>query len=760
VLEPTASQEVMKMNSISRRSLRAVSIAIMVFCASTASIFAQNPWTRKADFGGLPRPSAVGFSIGEKGYIGPGNYYRDFWEYNPSTNSWTQKADFSGSARFGAVGFSIGEKGYIGTGYSYGSTTRDFWEYDPATNRWTQKADFGGSARYNSVGLSIGSKGYIGLGHPVSTMYFRDFWEYDPSTDSWTQKADFVGSMRWLAVGFSIGDKGYIGTGADARGVSTREFWQYDPTTDTWNRQADFGGVERVYATGFSIADNGYIGTGSGLRDFWEYDPLSNTWTQKADFGGTGRGGATGFSVGEKGYIGLGDGQSDFWEYDPKKLLPDQVQLLYPADTDTIKLESDVPEVVFLWQQSFVATHYGFELSTDSSFIRLIFQDSAMIGTSYLWEVPKENKTYWWRVRAGNEYGWGGKGLPRSFTCIFDSSQSIDIMVVYTAAAESLANSYGGINLVIAQDMIIGQQVLDNSHAHTSIRLVHIAKVDYEDWSSPDVLLRLTDPNDGYMDEVHRWRVTYGADLVVLLGPGGGGGGQAWLLTDTSGAPSLGFSLAGGISPGYAFIHEVGHNMGCHHSRCQASAAAPASGGLFVYSTGWRWKETDGKGYCDVMTYPAADELQVPIFSNPDILWEGTPCGSYDLNDPCAPADNARTIREIKNVIAGYSSSLTASAVADKGNVMTTPDRFVLNQNYPNPFNPSTSIEYEMPQRTFVNLSVYDILGQKVAELVSQYQSAGRHKVDFRSGNFSSGIYFYRLNAGSLVDTKRMLLLR
>ena len=93
-------------------------------------------WTQKADFGGIERDSAVGFSIGTKGYIGTGGNYdfgslKDFWEYDPSTNTWTQKADFGGAGRWDAVGFSIGTKGHIGTGWNGSNFFNDFWEYDP-----------------------------------------------------------------------------------------------------------------------------------------------------------------------------------------------------------------------------------------------------------------------------------------------------------------------------------------------------------------------------------------------------------------------------------------------------------------------------------------------------------------------------------------------------------------------------------------------------------------------------------------------------
>ena len=99
-------------------------------CGILIDTLPDGAWTQKADFGGTARSAAVGFSIDTKGYIGTGNFTKDFWEYDPSSNTWTQKANFSGTARSSAVGFSIGTKGYIGTGND-GTFRKDFWEFDP-----------------------------------------------------------------------------------------------------------------------------------------------------------------------------------------------------------------------------------------------------------------------------------------------------------------------------------------------------------------------------------------------------------------------------------------------------------------------------------------------------------------------------------------------------------------------------------------------------------------------------------------------------
>ncbi|MBN8572089.1 MAG: T9SS type A sorting domain-containing protein [Ignavibacteria bacterium] len=88
------------------------------------------------------------------------------------------------------------------------------------------------------------------------------------------------------------------------------------------------------------------------------------------------------------------------------------------------------------------------------------------------------------------------------------------------------------------------------------------------------------------------------------------------------------------------------------------------------------------------------------------------------------------------------------------------PDNFFLYQNYPNPFNPSTNIKFEIPQSDFVNLSVYDINGKLVEELVNENISAGIYEVKFSGKNLSSGIYFYRLKSSNSVLTNKMTLIK
>lgn len=315
---------------------------------------------------GQERIGAVSFSIGTKGYVGTGYYFKkvsqyknDFWEYDPFTDSWTQKANFGGTARGFAVGFSIGSKGYIGTGGTGTNTFNDFWEYNPATNTWTQKASCGGADRKSAVGFSLGNKGYLGTGYRyVSGILenLQDFWEYDPATDAWTQVPDFPGGGRYSAAGFGIGSKGYIGTGlymvTDNDFLWFNDFYEYDQATGSWSQKAAFGGTERGFSASFSIGAKGYIGTGNStgglLKDCWEYDPAIDTWSQKADLGGVPRSSATGFSIGTKGYLGTGLKEqnlylADFWEYDPGTNLWTQKTDLGKRHKGPLKGSEEIP---------------------------------------------------------------------------------------------------------------------------------------------------------------------------------------------------------------------------------------------------------------------------------------------------------------------------------------------------------------------------------------------------------------------------------
>jgi hypothetical protein len=88
------------------------------------------------------------------------------------------------------------------------------------------------------------------------------------------------------------------------------------------------------------------------------------------------------------------------------------------------------------------------------------------------------------------------------------------------------------------------------------------------------------------------------------------------------------------------------------------------------------------------------------------------------------------------------------------------PNEFALLQNYPNPFNPSTKIRYSVPQSSKVVIKVFDILGNEIETLIDEQKPIGTYEIIWHTTNLPSGVYFYRLQAGSFVETKKMVLMK
>lgn len=107
-----------------------------------------------------------------------------------------------------------------------------------------------------------------------------------------------------------------------------------------------------------------------------------------------------------------------------------------------------------------------------------------------------------------------------------------------------------------------------------------------------------------------------------------------------------------------------------------------------------------------------------------------------------------------------WSEVFSFSYIVVSNEVTGKPNQFTLSQNYPNPFNPSTNISFELPQSSVVQLKVYNLLGQEVANLMDGRMNSGNHSVNFDASQLSSGVYIYRLVAGNQSITKKMMLIK
>ncbi len=110
--------------------------------------------------------------------------------------------------------------------------------------------------------------------------------------------------------------------------------------------------------------------------------------------------------------------------------------------------------------------------------------------------------------------------------------------------------------------------------------------------------------------------------------------------------------------------------------------------------------------------------------------------------------------------ISDFSNVVIVTPIAVRKISDAIPKEFALHQNYPNPFNPTTNIKYDLPKGSLVKIAVYDITGRLVAMIVNSYMMAGYHEATFNAVNLASGVYFYKIEAGTFTDEKKMVLVK
>lgn len=237
-------------------------------------------------------------------------------------------------------------------------------------------------------------------------------------------------------------------------------------------------------------------------------------------------------------------------------------------------------------------------------------------------------------------------------------STTIDVMIVFDTTAKSWADSNGGMNLFAVDAVARMNQATANSNVDLTFRLVHAAAVSYTRSGNLGTdLTRLQTGNPIYnMDDVHSWRNTYGADVIVMLvdtGSASGTVGMGYMLTTYAGDPEYAYSVCAirSVDESHTMTHEVGHNLGCDHSINQRSDPGPNTY-LNTYSAGWYFTGTNHIAYNTIMAYSSDGYgntyIEAPLFSTPLEPYQGTVAGD------AADGDNSRNIRETMNIVAAY----------------------------------------------------------------------------------------------------------
>jgi hypothetical protein len=239
------------------------------------------------------------------------------------------------------------------------------------------------------------------------------------------------------------------------------------------------------------------------------------------------------------------------------------------------------------------------------------------------------------------------------------NATTIDIMLVYDTTAATWVASKGGM-ATFSQDAVNRMNLaMQNSNVDINFRLVHAMSVPYTS-SSLNTSLSAIQGGQGSFASVHTARNTYGADLVAMLidtGSAYGTVGIGYTLWSWSGIPNYAYTATAirSVEISQTLTHEVGHNLGAHHAKAQTSSD-PGPNTLLTsptapYSAGWYFTGTNNVKYHTIMAYNYNDSVfynEAPLFSTPLISHQGTLAGD------AANGDNARLLRQTKDITAGY----------------------------------------------------------------------------------------------------------
>lgn len=307
-------------------------------CSSSDDDDDPDEWTRGADFEGLPRSGAVGFTIGNYSYVTTGygtnsNRFVDTWRFDPSTESWDKMANFPGEARNNAVSFVLNGKAYVGLGTNSTVLYKDFYEYTPETDTWKQVADFEGTARYGAVAFTLNNTSYVGTGRDLDGQDYNDFYTYVPDANagSWV-KVTSTPNKRSFSFVFVMDGLAYLGGGtSNNQNVST--FYTFDGTK--WTEKEPLSGrdddytysLTRLSPSAFVLDGTAFIAgglssyNGSAINTTWRYVKSGDYWEEHQTFAGSSRHQAVTFVHNSTAYVMSGrSGSSPF--YDMWKFVP------------------------------------------------------------------------------------------------------------------------------------------------------------------------------------------------------------------------------------------------------------------------------------------------------------------------------------------------------------------------------------------------------------------------------------------------------
>jgi len=452
-------------------------------------------------------------------------------------------------------------------------------------------------------------------------------------------------------------------------------------------------------------------------------------------------------------------------------------------------------------------SNYWFELTSDTSSTAMII-DSTLTDTTKQVSELSNLTDYWWRVRAKNEVGWGSYTVWSKFTTIIDTPSVVTLVLPSNESrgllmpielrwnVESLAEAY---NLQVATDEGFSSMVVDTSGlADTSFVLNNLNDLTQYYWRVKAVNVG----GESVWSEVWNFKTLGKPTVVQLFIPVNNELNVPTSLTfvwskasdQTKQVSNYWFELTKDINSGNYVVQDTAvvdtlfyvenlDNLTQYYWRVKAkneigwgefsdwftcttitplpdivNLISPVDSLLYdttMTETEFAWNQAEYANYYQLeLSYNS--EFSDIVFSA-DSLIDTTTTYDETLLNSFYWRVRAVNIAGDGEWNSAFVRLLITGIDEDENGI---PTEYVLKQNYPNPFNPTTVIKYSLPKMSKVTLKIYSVLGKEVSTLVNKEQSAGNYRIEFNANNLSSGVYYYRLQAGDFVSVMKMILLK
>jgi len=389
---------------------------------------------------------------------------------------------------------------------------------------------------------------------------------------------------------------------------------------------------------------------------------------------------------------------SDIWSFATLRLLPDKPNLVSPLDSSS----GNALNLNFQWNKANRADTYKLEISTDSMFSRFFYSDSSISDTAKLVTGLNEATNYFWRVQAINTAGKSSWSNTWFFTTLINFSGK---PVLSFPLNQSKKNS---IPTKFAWNKVDKAEVYHLEISNDSA----FSKMFYSDTLIMDTLTSVRLLEDG---TTYYWRILARNSI--------------------------------GRSP-YSDTWKFATILPCPDS-LKAVSSYPHKIRLT-----WLDRSKNESGFI------IEKKVGEPSSSNQFKVIAAVKTNINSYVDSLELKDTTKYTYQVKafNTIdsSEYSNYVIVTTLVRVDEPAIIPKHLMLYQNYPNPFNPSTTIQYDLAEESMVNFTIYNILGEKVDELINRIQSNGSYRLTWQAKNLATGVYFGRLNVLSLAAKKQV----